>query len=306
MFLRFYQFSLFLIDLLNFLGKAIIAILQAIITAIIPPAKKSVQDDVVLITGGGQGLGREMAMLFAKLGSKIVLWDISEECVHKTATEIQSSTACKAYAYKCDVSNRDDVMRIAQKVKEDVGQVTILINNAGVLPCYPFLQLNHHQIQRCMEVNTMAHFWTLQAFLPAMIDSGKGHIVCVSSMAGKSGHPNQVAYCTSKYAVTGMMTALSEELRYYKNDGVKVSTVHPIIMNTTLAQRPRVKYNFLFPIIDVKYAAQVVVDGVLRNEKAIYIPRHLTFTNKLMTIIPHHVLELFFDFLGYGLDPHDK
>ncbi|KAB0795546.1 hypothetical protein PPYR_12385 [Photinus pyralis] len=83
----------------------------------------------------------------------------------------------KAYSYTCNVTNREEVMKTAGKVQNDIGSVTILVNNAGIMPCHPFLEHSAEEIERVMNLNIMAHFWTLQAFLPDMIKHNHGHIV---------------------------------------------------------------------------------------------------------------------------------
>jgi len=305
MILFFYQLSLFVIDLLQFIWKAIVLILIAIYQAIFPPVEKSVNGEIILITGAGHGLGRELAFMFAKRGAKIILWDINEELNRNTAEEIKKFGGI-AYSYRCDVSNREDVMKIAKLVRQDVGHVTMLINNAGILHCRPLLKLNHQQIQRTMEVNTLAHFWTIREFLPAMIDMKRGHIVCISSQAGKVGFANLTDYCTSKFAVAGLMAGLAEEMRFYKHDFINFTTVHPSIINTGMAHKPRVKHPWLCPIVETEDAATGIVFGILRNEKIVFIPRYTIYIWRLIGALPQMVQDSFSEFLGSGLDAHDE
>lgn len=304
MILWFYQLSLFVIDLIYFLWKAILLCLQSVFSIVFPPPKKSVNGEIILITGGGHGLGRELAILFAKHGAQVVVWDINEELNRQTAEDIKTFGG-SAYAYRCDVSSREDVAKVAQQVKEDVGYVTMLINNAGILHCRPLLMLNHQQIQRTMEVNTMAHFWTIREFLPSMIEMKKGHIVCISSLAGRVGFPNLTDYCASKFAVAGLMTSLCEEMRFYKHSYINFTTVHPVIINTGMAHKPRVKHPWLCPILETADAAQAIVDSILRNEKLLYLPRASIHVWRLIQSFPLSVQEQFNDFLGSGLDAHD-
>nr|CAD7420407.1 unnamed protein product [Timema poppensis] len=83
----------------------------------------------------------------------------------------------------------------------------------------------------------MSQFWILQAFLPSMIDSNHGHVVCISSMCGVAGVKDMVPYCTSKFAVSGLMDSLGEEMRAYAT-GVKVTTVYPFYVDTGMARDP--------------------------------------------------------------------
>ena len=115
--------------------------------------------------------------------------------------------------FSVDVTNREKVLEAGNKVLKDVGAVTILVNNAGIMPQHDLLKHNENEIRTIFEVNTLAHFWMFEAFLPKMIASNKGHIVALSSMAGVIGLRNLVPYCGSKFAVRGIQEALSEELR---------------------------------------------------------------------------------------------
>lgn len=115
--------------------------------------------------------------------------------------------------YSVDVTNRDTVLETGSTVLKEVGDVTILINNAGIMPQHEILKHSVNEIRKVYEINTIAHYWMFQAFLPKMIEKNHGHIVALSSIAGLVGLNNVVPYCGSKFAVRGTMEALNEELR---------------------------------------------------------------------------------------------
>ncbi|XP_069092143.1 17-beta-hydroxysteroid dehydrogenase 13-like isoform X2 [Pleurodeles waltl] len=162
------------------------AYLESFVKLFIPLKRKSVSGEIVLITGAGHGMGKIAALEFAKLSSTLVLWDINKQGVEETAAECRELGAA-AHAYMVDCSKREDIYRAADKVKEEVGDVTILINNAGVIFCADVLTLKDNQIQKTFEVNVLAHFWTTRAFLPAMMRNNHGHVVTVASSAGHVG-----------------------------------------------------------------------------------------------------------------------
>nr|CAD7259673.1 unnamed protein product [Timema shepardi] len=194
------------------------------------------------ITGTGHGIGKELALQFAMLGSTVVCWDINEDNNKKTVDELVH-LGYKAHAYNCDVSSREQVFKIAREVKEKVGDVTVVVNNAGIMPCHPFMAHNSQEIQRIFDINVMAHFWMLEAFLPSMINKNHGHFVALSSMAGLMGIANLVPYCASKYAVRGLMEAMAEELREGNHQlDVKFTTICPFIVDTGLCKKPRTRY----------------------------------------------------------------
>ncbi|XP_023231714.1 17-beta-hydroxysteroid dehydrogenase 13-like isoform X2 [Centruroides sculpturatus] len=209
----------------------------------------------------------------------------------------------KAFAYHCDVSNEKCVEETSEKVKKDVGQVSILINNAGMVNCRELLHLSCQQIRRTLEVNTLAHFWTIRAFLPEMIKKEKGHIVAISSLAGLLGSTNLTDYCASKFAVNGLMSSLGEELYYKKKNMISLTTVCPAVINTGFAPLPPVRFSSLLPVLNVTEVADKVVDGILRNRRLIVLPGWLDFWTRLMRLFPWKALQLFGVSLNYRIEP---
>ncbi|KAH9628422.1 hypothetical protein HF086_015952 [Spodoptera exigua] len=126
---------------------------------------------------------------------------------------LKSSSKFKFKIYRCDVTDREAIAVLAEKIRREVGEVTMLVNNAGIMPCKPLLQTSEKEIRTSFEVNIIAHLWLLQTFLPSMMERNHGHIVAMSSMAGVVGLRNLVPYCATKFAVRGLMEALHEELR---------------------------------------------------------------------------------------------
>lgn len=120
--------------------------------------KKSVEGEIVLITGAGSGIGRQIALNFAMKGAQLVLWDVNRAGNKETARQVRELGA-RVWTYECDVSNRQNVYNAAQKVKHEVGSVTILVNNAGIVSGNYFLDIPDEKIVKTLEVNTMAHFW---------------------------------------------------------------------------------------------------------------------------------------------------
>lgn len=111
------------------------------------------------------------------------------------------------------------MVELAKLVHKDVGPVSVLINNVGIMPTRPLLQQTPEEILRTFDINVFSQFWTIQAFLDQMKKQRKGHIIALSSVAGLAGLPNLVPYCATKFAVRGMMEAVYEEIRKgpYKN-----------------------------------------------------------------------------------------
>lgn len=180
---------------------------------------KDVSKDVVLITGAGSGLGRSIALEYAKLGSSLILWDISQTGIEQTKqmvekvrnsdkNEAQKNKFCLIYVV--DISDRDKVRAYGELVARDLENlrqyqqdelyVSVLVNNAGIYHGRLLEELTEEQIERMFKINILSHFWTVRAFLPAMKRHRKGHIVEVASMAGWAGLYKQVDYCSAKFA----------------------------------------------------------------------------------------------------------
>ncbi|KAK2154616.1 hypothetical protein LSH36_263g03040 [Paralvinella palmiformis] len=159
--------------------------IKALLPASMLP-QKDLQGQTVLVTGAGSGIGRLLSLRFAKLGCSLVLWDINPEGNEETATQARES-GVSVHTYVVDLSNREDVYRVADQVKQDVKKVDVLVNNAGIVTGRKFLHCSDNMIQKTMDVNISAHFWTIKAFLPTMMKQNKGHVVSMASAAGCSG-----------------------------------------------------------------------------------------------------------------------
>jgi all-trans-retinol dehydrogenase (NAD+) len=141
---------------------------------------KSVKDELVLITGGGSGLGRALALRFAKLDANVVVWDINESGLVETVKLVKELGTNKTIkSYVCDITDRRKVYETAAKVKQDVGVVTILVNNAGVVNGKNLLDIPDEKILQTFQVNAISHFWTVKAFLPDMMSKNSGHFVTI-------------------------------------------------------------------------------------------------------------------------------
>ncbi|KAM9329849.1 17-beta-hydroxysteroid dehydrogenase 13-like [Gastrophryne carolinensis] len=266
---------------------AIYSYLEAFVKLFIPAKRKSVRGEIVLITGAGHGIGRFTAFEFAKLQSIVVLWDINKKGVEETAEQCRNLGA-KAYAYEVDCSKRNNIYSTAEKVKADVGDVDILINNAGVVMGLDFLSLKDQQIEKTFEVNILAHLWTTKAFLPAMVEKNRGHIATVASIVGHIGAAFLVDYCTTKFAAVGFHTSLTTELADLGKDGIKTSCLCPVFVDTGFVQKPRTR---LWPILKTEDVAKSFVDGIIKNEKMIFVPSNLKMFLVLIKFLPQRVID---------------
>ncbi len=265
--------------------------------------KKGLNGKLVLITGGGSGIGRLMAINFAKAGCDIVLWDINKGAMLETAQQI-TDLGRNVWTYVCDVSDKDFVYNVADRVKKDIGKVDILVNNAGVVTGKPFVECSDEEIKKTMDVNIMAHFWTTKAFLPDMIKDNDGHLVTIASSAGWIGVNSLVDYCASKFATVGFDEAIRMELRKDKIDGVKTTVVCPFYINTGMFKGAKSRFKFILPILDENYVAEKVVKAVIKKRAVLKMPL-IIYTVPLLRFLPAKYFDKVADILGVNSSMDD-
>lgn len=288
---------LLIIDIITIQVKFWFITVESIYWTIKGVEERDVSKDVVLVTGAGHGIGKELCQQYAALGATIVCWDFNEQLNLETVKLIKSKGG-KAFGYTVDVTNRDKVLETGNKVLKEVGDVTILVNNAGIMPQHELLKHTEGEIRKIFEVNVIAHFWMFEAFLPKMIEKNHGHIVALSSMAGVMGFQNLVPYCGSKFAVRGIQEALSEELRAKSNGAskIKFTSIFPYMVNTGLCKAVRIRFQKLMPVLSPADVAAEIISGQRRGIEEMSLPRHLFYANGYLRNFPNKAQQLLKDF----------
>lgn len=271
---------------------------ESFICLFVPSRKKNITGEVVLITGSGSGIGRLMAQKFAALGTVLVLWDINQEGMKETARLAKEKGASRVYYYLCDCSNKNEVYGVADQVKREVGDVTILVNNAGIVTGKKFMDAPDSLIEKTVEVNTMAHFWTYKAFLPAMIANNHGHLVSIASSAGLIGVNGLADYCASKFAAVGFAESVSLELLASGKTGVKTTIVCPYFINTGMFDGCQTKWPTLMPILDPEYVSTKILNAILTEQVYLLLPRSMYLIVALKNILPLKLGLLLGKYLG--------
>lgn len=247
-------------------------------------------NDIVLITGAGMGLGREMAKQFVARGCrKLVIWDVNESAMAESK-EILVALGCKVWTFKVDVTNRDEVYSTAETIKATIGTVTYLVNNAGIVAGKPILELQVNHVRRVFEVNTLSHFWTVQAFLPGMLREKSGHIVTIASALGFMGCPFLMEYSTSKFSAFGFGSCLRYELDYMPNgENIKTTLVCPWAISTGMFSGVDPGFlSFMTP----EFVANSVLDAVLANRDFLVIPFTFRLLYAVLPLMPNAVSDL--------------
>ncbi|NWQ85915.1 RDHE2 dehydrogenase, partial [Burhinus bistriatus] len=288
----------FFLETLRVIGLFVYYLLESLVFFIVPKRKKNVSGEIVLITGAGSGIGRLLSLKFASLGATVILWDINQEGLKETSRLARENGAGRVHCYICDCSKRQDVYRVADQVKKEVGDVSILVNNAGIVTGKRFIDCPDSLVEKTMEVNTMAHFWTYKAFLPAMMASNHGHLVSIASSAGMIGVNRLADYCASKFAAVGFAESVDLEMRILRKTGIKTTIVCPYVINTGMFDGCRSKWPRLLPILEPEYVAEKIMTAIRRDQEILLLPRSLYFLITLKYILPVKLAVLFSDYFG--------
>lgn len=245
----------------------------------------------VLITGAGSGIGRRMAFEAASRGADVVIWDLNAAAAEDTALAIRDGGGV-AFSAQVDVTDSAAVAREA----ESAGPIDVLINNAGVVTGARLLEASEAQIRRTFEVNTLALYWTTRAFLPGMIERGRGRVVTIASAAGLVGVARQTDYAASKWAAIGFTESLRAELR---RDGHSISTLYvaPFYIDTGMFEGVKTKWPLLLPILQEREVARQVISAVERGAQRLILPPFARLVPALR-VLPVVAMDALTDFFG--------
>ena len=186
-----------------------------------------------LITGASQGIGKATALLFAEKGYDLIINARTKETLEAVAEEIRA-LGRQVLAVSSDTSDRMAMESLIEQGIERFGQINVLVNNAGVCMSAPMSETTIEDWERIINVNLWGYIYTINALLPHFIDRQQGNIINVGSFGGKVPLPKMTAYCTSKFAITGLTETLRLEL---EPQGIHVSGVHPSVTNSDFMER---------------------------------------------------------------------
>lgn len=225
-----------------------------------------VKDKVILVTGGGSGMGRELVFNLLSKGAKVIAIDINELALQETIALVgKENTSLKTFVI--DITNKDSVENLVDKSIALYGFVDGIINNAGIIQ--PFVKLNdlsYEAIERVIKVNLYGTLYITKAFLPHLLSRPQGHIVNISSMGGFLPVPGQTMYGATKAAVKLLTEGLHSEL---SKTSVKVTVVFPGAIHTNIMgnsglvgeERELTKKQLARLTIPSK-AAEIIIDGM--------------------------------------------
>jgi NAD(P)-dependent dehydrogenase (short-subunit alcohol dehydrogenase family) len=206
------------------------------------------KDRVALITGASRGLGRAMAIALGEAGAKLALVSRDLDALNSTAAEVAAKGGT-AKIFRTDVSDEAQVAILEREVREQIGDVNILINNAGMNLRKPITDFTLEEWNRVIDTNLTSVFLMCRAFVPQMRGKGYGRIINMTSIMAHVSLPERTAYSATKTALLGMTRALALELA---KDSITVVGISPgpfaTEMNTALMQNPEINAQFISKI----------------------------------------------------------
>ncbi|MBV9943692.1 MAG: SDR family oxidoreductase, partial [Solirubrobacterales bacterium] len=243
---------------------------------------RSLNGQVVAITGGGRGIGRATASALIAHGARVALGDIDAPLAEKTASQLGSGTI----GLPLDVTDRESFARFLDEVERQLGPLDVLVNNAGIMPIGPFAEETDACAQRMVDINLHGVILGSKLAIERFTPRGRGHIVQLSSIAGKIGFPGGATYAATKHGVVGLTEALRSELR---DTGIELHQVLPIGVNTELysgVSRARG-----FPTAEPEEVAEAIVELLQTGKFEIYVPKSVGALMRLKGLIPRRVAE---------------
>jgi 3-oxoacyl-[acyl-carrier protein] reductase len=215
----------------------------------------SLKSRIALVTGGTRGIGLAIAKRLARLGAPIAICGRDRAALER-AKEALADTGVPVHAQIADVSRSEDVTDLISKTSAALGEISILVNNAGVGLFGPAHENSEADLDRVLSINLKSVFLASKAVAGSMIRQGAGDIINISSLAGKNTFAGGGIYCASKWGVLGLSGCMAEDLRDY---GIRVSVICPGSVATEFSTRGSKDKSKLLQADDVAHAVEAIV-----------------------------------------------
>lgn len=213
-------------------------------------------NQIAVITGSGQGIGAAIATVLAGLGAHAVLCGRKRAPLEETASAIKA-VGKHASIVECDVSSFASVESLAETVERSFHRLDILVNNAGIMGLQgPLHELPPEAWDNIFNTNLRGVYYTIRSLAPIMIRAGRGHIINISSLAGKNPVANAAAYSASKWGLNGLSYSVAEELRRHN---IRVSVICPGSVHTEFSPHAGKNTEKMLQANDVAHAVEMIV-----------------------------------------------
>jgi short-subunit dehydrogenase len=248
----------------------------------------SLADKRVFITGGGSGIGRSLALRFAREGAEVHLADLNLAAARQVSQAITAAGGL-ARAWQLDVTDTAAIAEVRRRILDESGPVDVLVNNAGIVHGGSFLEVPLDRHVATFRVNTLAVVAVTHAFLPDLLVRPEAHIVYIASAAAFTGLPFGSTYAASKWAVLGFSESIRLELLEQGSRHVRVTTVCPGYVGTGMFEGARALR--LTRILTPERVADRTVRAVLANREMVMTPWVVYLGPALRGILPRRVFD---------------
>ena len=219
-------------------------------------AATQLSGQVALVTGAGRGIGAAIAQKLAQLGASVILVGRTAGPLEQTVRTI-TEAGFRGEAFPCDVASLASVEALSRHVRDRFQRLDVLVNNAGIGGfSSPLHELPVDDWDRILNTNLRGVFYTIRTLAPLMIARRNGHIINISSLAGKNPLPKGAAYAASKWGLNGLTYSVAEELRA---DNIRVSVVCPGSTNTDLSPHEGKDASRMLQPSDVAHVVEMLV-----------------------------------------------
>ncbi len=219
------------------------------------PQQDVLEGKVALVTGGSRGIGFAVARRLGKMGARVAICGRDLVALDAAAASLRGEEI-RVLAVPADVSRADQVSQLVQQTQQELGAVDILVNNAGTGAFGPFYQFGEADWDRVIDTNLKSAFLASRAVAPEMIRRQTGHIINISSLAGKNTFANGAIYCASKWGLMGLTGSMAEDLRAH---GIRVSAICPGSVATDFPGQGHQNSSHILQADDIAHAVAALV-----------------------------------------------
>ena len=250
-----------------------------------------VKGKTLVVTGGGNGMGRELTIQLLKRGARVAACDIDQQGLEETRS-LAGDAAERLSIHNLNITDQAKVEDFPQQVIAQHGAVDGVINNAGIIqPFVDVHDLEYATIRRIMDINFYGTLYMVKAFLPELLKRPVAHIANVSSMGGFIPFPGQTIYGSSKAAVKLLTEGLYAEL---KDTNVGVTVIHPGAVNTNIAGHSGVDMGSITDdskmrdsmTLSASRAAEIMIDGIEKSKFRVLVGKDASFLDKFYRLSP--------------------
>jgi len=236
---------------------------------------ESLKGKKALITGAGKGIGKALAIAFAKEGISVALLSRTTTDLEEVAEQVRAF-GVEALVVKADVSNLNSVNKAADKVLKSFGTIDILVNNAGIGKFGNFMDMEPSAWEQVININLMGAYYITRAFLPQMIERKIGDIINISSTAGLNGNAMTSAYSASKFGLIGMTDSLMKEVRKHN---IRVNCLIPSTVATDMALDLKLTDGNPEKVMQPEDIAELLVSQLKLNRRVVVVNSSIWSTN---------------------------